>query len=363
MKKRFCFASDFLTFLLCGIFTLSFMLSGCSSLQEINIEEIVYSPEILEYEKQLCMLDGMALLGKTEGSYSKKVSRLVLDIEDSLKNPSLNKASVARLYALEGRAFLLNGDKGAKAKALYEESVSSYKGDPQSIILGYRAGLILNLEENMKVSSDSKLLVLEQGLSNYKSGDYGAAVAKIDEAFISLGPSFRECYGAVRDKAWSLRNADSASETVRLDCISTGQMLVIAQENSNLLGRFTEGKILSQQALYKKIRQAGLLTAAGDSSMVLLESETVTRAKCARFLWNLSRSFKQREETKRQYSIMYKGNGISSPVADLAVTDPDFDAILGCVENEYLNLEDGINFKGRELVSGVEFNDALKKIK
>jgi hypothetical protein len=52
-----------------------------------------------------------------------------------------------------------------------------------------------------------------------------------------------------------------------------------------------------------------------------------------------------------------------SPVQDVEIDSPDFDAVLGCIELEFMNLTDGINFEGENSVSGIEFSESIKKIK
>ena len=63
-----------------------------------------------------------------------------------------------------------------------------------------------------------------------------------------------------------------------------------------------------------------------------------------------------------KYSEAYK-NKKRSPIPDVKLNSPDFDAALGCVENEIMNLEDGIEFGAGKEVSGVEFEESVKKIK
>jgi len=51
------------------------------------------------------------------------------------------------------------------------------------------------------------------------------------------------------------------------------------------------------------------------------------------------------------------------PIPDVPLASPDFDAVLGCVENELMTLRDGINFYPEGKVSGAEFNAAITKIR
>ena len=47
---------------------------------------------------------------------------------------------------------------------------------------------------------------------------------------------------------------------------------------------------------------------------------------------------------------------------DVLLDDEDFDAILGCVEFDIMELSDGINFNPDASVSGIEFDKALQKL-
>ena len=53
---------------------------------------------------------------------------------------------------------------------------------------------------------------------------------------------------------------------------------------------------------------------------------------------------------------------MSSPVKDVAVDDEDFDAILGCVEFELMELVDGENFRPDDPVSGMSLEKSLSKL-
>ena len=62
-----------------------------------------------------------------------------------------------------------------------------------------------------------------------------------------------------------------------------------------------------------------------------------------------------------RYSDKYKKSGrTKSPVADVPVEDEDFDAILGVVEKEFMELPDGRNFYPDEEVTKLEFLTWLK---
>ena len=84
----------------------------------------------------------------------------------------------------------------------------------------------------------------------------------------------------------------------------------------------------------------------------------MTRYHSARFLWNLYGATKNQFDS-RKYSDKLK----KSPVRDLDLDSPDFDAVLGCVEEELMSLEDGRSFGGEKPVSAVEFDRYMEKLK
>ena len=65
---------------------------------------------------------------------------------------------------------------------------------------------------------------------------------------------------------------------------------------------------------------------------------------------------------RTKYSTAYSKLNAESPVKDVLLSDEDFDAILGCVEFDIMELSDGINFNPHNSVSGIEFDKALQKL-
>ena len=64
-----------------------------------------------------------------------------------------------------------------------------------------------------------------------------------------------------------------------------------------------------------------------------------------------------------RYSSRYsKMTNAKSPVADIVIENVDFDAVLGVVENEIMNLPDGKNFNPGEEVTILDFLSYLKKL-
>lgn len=98
-----------------------------------------------------------------------------------------------------------------------------------------------------------------------------------------------------------------------------------------------------------------------DTKNKISKNQKINRYMCARFLWNLYNGNKNTKENLSNYSVMFAGQK-ESPIPDVPINSQDFDAVLGCIELEFMNLTDGINFEGEKSVSGIEFSESLKKV-
>ncbi len=359
-------------FFFAGLLLLLF--ASCASMQDdVYIDAVSSSAEISAFESRFALFDAQFYEG-TESSHAKEWQKsgekLISDIETNLKDLSLKKAIVARLYAIAGCAAFDLGNKG-QSKKYYESSLQSFKGDARALILASRLGLEKDLTEKMKLFSDKSLLNLELALMNYASQNYASALASFDEAFLSLDSFYRSAYGSLRDTSWNLRNLsgdkDSRSaQLLALKNLTVMQMLLLANQNPDLLYNYTVGKQVSDKELYNKVAGGGLLNPVSqplDADNAVSKNTVVTRLIAARFLWNLYNQRKNSPQNLTKYSDVYKARRMRSPVGDVKLGSPDFDAVLGCVENEIMHLEDGIDFGAEKEVSGAEFDESVRKIK
>ncbi len=355
-----------------GIVLLAVLFSSCVSMQDdVYSDALAGNEQIAVFEKRFAEIDANFFDSgiDDEKELTKKAEKLISDIEDVLKNPTLKKAALARLYALAG-CVAVDLEKNGRAKKYYEYSVSSFKGDARSLILASRLGIENRFSEKMKAFSDKSLLTLELALIHYSAREYNEAVANFDEAFLSLDEFCMVAYKNLRTTSWNLRNMkndfDSRnSELLALKKISVMQMILIANHNPGLLFNYTAGKDVSDKELYNKIAGSGLLNPVSkplDSDNSVTKNSSVTRQIAARFLWNLYNHRKNTKNELTKYSEAYK-NKKRSPVLDVKLDSPDFDAVLGCVESEIMHLEDGIEFGAEKEVSGMEFDESISRIK
>lgn len=350
---------------------------SCTSLQQDVMISSVDSENFelfAEIESSVATLDASFCLGEKISSQKKLEDETEKQIDIFLLESGYSKEAQSRLWALKGILKFIEGKK-VEATKCFEVSKNLYKGEVFTTILGSRLGLInLNDDEKIKIA-DKKILLLEKAISNFKNKNYVEAVANFDEAFISLPGYYQYAFSKVRNRAWELRNINSETENTNTNLlqvseITVGQMLMIAQSNSNLLTNYNDGKILSENELYKKILSSGLLNPANEfmqdenvnSKNKISRTEKLNRLICARFLWNLYNGNKNSKQDLTKYSAMFAGMN-DSPIPDVEIDSPDFDAVLGCIELEFMNLTDGINFEGEKKVSGIEFSESLKKMK
>ncbi|MCR4821795.1 MAG: hypothetical protein K5873_02855 [Treponema sp.] len=349
---------------------ISFLFASCASMQEdIYVDPLAESSEISSFEERFSKIDG-EYFSKSESikdkNLRKECEQLEKEINATLANPSLKKALEARLYALAGCLAFDMGNK-ASAKNYYQSSVQAFKGDYRSLILARRLGLEKKFNEKSRLSSDNGILLLEEALASFSDCNYASALAKFDQAFLSLEPFYRQSYKDLREKSWKLRSSTKDKAAIlSLQQISVLQMIKLTNGNPDLLFNYTLGKELSDKELYNKIAASGLLNPVSqelNGENALTREMLVTRIIAARFLWNLYNQRKNTPQNLTKYSSQFKGRKIRSPVLDVKKDSPDFDAVLGCVENEIMNLEDGIEFAAEKEISAHEFDESVKKIK
>ena len=258
----------------------------------------------------------------------------------------MQEAQLSRLWALRGRTFLLTGDKNRAAEC-YKTAVRAYKGDAQAMILANRLRLLQTLDDKAAEDAESNaLFTLESAIDAYKDGAYVKAIAQFDGAFIALPDFYRDAYAAPQ--------------------LTAGQAALLAADIDGLLYAFTAGKKLPENALFSKLAAAGLFSARSSvdgKPDTLSKDESFIRVKCARFLWNLFIAHSGEAKSAVKYSNRYRSQGAPSPVPDVPAASADFDAVLGCIETELMELPDGEHFFPQKNVSALEFAEYLKTLR
>ena len=348
---------------------LSFALVSCMTFQKdvlVSSDETVDGGFSLSMQARLASLDAAFFSGDNAANYASERAHIISEIQKRLAFPELEKRAASRLYALVGRAYFIGGNSN-EAKKCYEQAARRYADDSEAIVLGHRLGII-NLKEALSLRSGDGVLVLESALDAYRAGRYDEASGLFDTAFLLLAPFYKSAYSPLREKAWRLKDAVSDDKALAkflpLESISLLQMIEITQASTQLLDIYTGGKKYGGERLFAVVRGAGLLkSVSGISDDGQLRSTAeASRILCARFLWNL-RTAAGKNPNPARYSERYRSRMLSSPIPDVPLASPDFDAVLGSVENELMTLRDGVNFYPEGKVSGAEFNASVTKIR
>lgn len=356
---------------------LSAVFFSCKTLQEdvLVSSEVTNSAyeEIKIYENYFISLDAAAFNGNSE---LENINEVIEQIHSASEEYLQEPAFLARLTALEGLLYNLDG-KQKKAQNCFTEANKYQSSDTYVILLGLRISKneeqrLSALNELISVNNTNGLLLLEKGKLLYKAGLYKEAVAALDNAFLCFENEnkapFHKEYSSIRDSAWELYSLGSADtslgkkEIPLTKEISLGEMLSLTQQNGLLLESFTGGKEMSVNDLQKRLYKAGYFSAAtdqngsADTASQITDSSSMTRILCARFLWNLFIQKNGSKEMLTKYSVRYskKANAVS-PVPDVDITNPDFDAVLGTIENEIIDLPDGKNFFPQHTVTAAEY--------
>lgn len=356
------------------LFAISFAFVSCASLQKdisIQAEDTQDESFFAQIEENLAYADSARYCGESTEKLEKRKIRIFKLADEQLKTPVLDKVAEARLYAIKGRAALIARDTES-AKKYFEKAKEKSEADIQLQVLSRRFGMTSISNDITDDENAHKILVLEAAIENYEKNEYSVSCGLFDRAFMSLSPFYAKAYAPLRENAWKLKDEEiKDSDTKALLVareITISQMMELTQNSNVQIFKYTGDKQLSAKNLFKTFVNQGLLDCASAEVDVQKERKTIkptdiaTRKICSRFLWNLYTD--QNEKIKKtKYSENYRNReNARSPIEDVEISDKDFDAIMGSVENELIDLVDGKNFRGDSSMSAIDFNKSLKKL-
>ena len=292
--------------------------------------------------------------------------RLLEAIQEQLiilqERPETNPLYRARVQALLAETALLNGLQG-QARQLAGDSRKIYGGDEITAIVLSRLERDPADQEQLLSASrelvDSEWRILaELGAVYSRMGEYGRAVASFEQALPELPLAYSRLYGRQREAAFALRDArgpmTGRGQGVFADRpISCAEMITAVQENSTLLDWFTGGASWSSTRVFTQMQQQAWFTGVQLSS-----SDTLTRGLAAMIFWRLISNGDQ--SYIGRYSRRY-GSDRRSPILDVDIDDPWFDAVLGLVEAEIMMLPDGRRFFPNQAVTGLELFGLIQR--
>ena len=356
------------------------MIVSCATLQEVRVDlnNEDQNLNIISIETKFAQLDAKLIQNpsvQTTPDFIKECNSLIEELKKSVTENATSKALKSRFLAVTGKTYLLLNNP-VLAKNYYAQSIAENKGNIQAAILAFRLDSSTPLESFNAAPEEKPLIDLERALLYYKNKDFVQAVANFDSAFISLPQYYKDNYTEIRNSAWELRSISAQNQTSKKaqnttdlltqKQITVSQMLTITANQTNYLSKIFTTKKDSPSQLYKNAKSNGLLSAISNTenqndANILQENQIVSKTVCARFLWNLYSNIKNLQNKNTKYSKVY-GPKNFTPIPDVLPSSPDFDACLGVIENEIMQLEDGTYFFGSTPVSAIEFNSYLQNL-
>ena len=362
-------------------------LASCASLQEdihTYTEDNVYIFSSIEaYESRFSKIDAKMQM---ENSLPRdEVYGLLTDLAEYKSSTQVTEpVLMARLRAFEGLLLKMAG-RTREAETAYSEAKGLQKGDRYVQLLGCR--LAKNTEESLALVESilifdpkNAVLQLEKGKLYYQQKKYDQAIAVIDNAFIIFDneglPQYRDIYNPLRAYIWDLNtvygsgtSGAALSSTDLQGNLNLETLVSLTLENTSLLENYRSGNQKEKISTFtKSLEEAGYFSSAfdqldiADSSLYMTGADLMTRKMCARFIWN---AYVRRHGNLKmliRYSEKYSKSGrTQSPVADISIDDADFDAVLGVVESEFMELPDGKNFDPDSPVTKLQFINWIKK--
>ncbi|MCR4578780.1 MAG: hypothetical protein K5681_00380 [Treponema sp.] len=371
------------------IITLSGFFYSCATLQEDvyvdSQENTVIFSSIEDYERHFIQLDANAII--EGGVNAKDANKLVKEIDSYTASVQIAEPAVkARLTALRGLVNLLAA-KTAAAQADYQVAKKEQSGDRYVLLLGCRLektieDSLAKVEALLKNDSGNYVLQVEKARLLFRLQRYDQAIAAFDTAFLLLGAGklsegqvdYRAVYTPVRDYVWDI-NSVSGSGNENLEGnlkenLSFDDMISLTRMHSSLLDNISGKAALNSRQkkdLIERLNSEAYFSPAmemsDEASQAFLSSKFITRQLCARFIWNLYAQNQGDASLLTKYSERYKASGrTKSPVSDISVENPDFNAVLGMVGNAFMELPDGRNFFPEERLSKLDFISILQKV-
>ena len=210
------------------------------------------------------------------------------------------------------------------------------------------------------------------------TSEYKNAVAKMDEASLIFQEEnleiYNEVYNSLREYAWNMYSVSGGDAKPVLqqnlsEPLTVSSMVELALNNSTVFDHYKSTSRQKNERLIAVLNSEKYFSAPLDpmdlelSSEEITKSEFISRRCCARFLWNTYVKNQGEMSLLTKYSTRYNATGrTKSPVADVSVSNIDFDAVLGVIENEIMDLPDGKHFFPNKIVTKLDFLKWIKSI-
>jgi tetratricopeptide (TPR) repeat protein len=342
--------------------------------------------ELAELEKMVVPLDGPAGTAGLRAAARTRIAELE-------KISSADAEYNAALAAWSGRLYIHEG-RNSEALRKLKESQALSPGNTPSLILALRLEpdpqkRLTLIDQELRIAGPSTgtglssegavspgaALQIERGRVLMDLGRYREAAAAFDTALAgSLPRVYRETYGESRSLAWELRDAPPGGvpgktlEIMGRQGLIWTDLIELTKTETDLLRFLTAGRDLPGGELFDRLLERSFIPYTQDIGLYdwppgkPLPEDRVLRSGAAWFLWRLYAENRGDRGILSRYSSRYSRMiNPQSPIADLPLLSPFFDAILGCVETEMMSLPDGKNFIPADPVRGSEFLGILKR--
>lgn len=376
-KSRFRFLSGAVLF---------FLFLGCQSLQkDILLGGGETQQEMDALEELIVRLDAPESGGDREARA--RARRKAEELQSQTKPGGDHQALLA---AWSGMLYILEGKPG-EAQKEYRRSQAArpIKSAALTVLAARLEGdnhKKLSLIEDALAAEGPELpggegtdqgrLTIEKGRILFALNRFSEAVAAFDLAFSLLNgkPFYEETYRVIRNKAWELRDLVPGTADATVTIIGRGELrwldlVELTKNETDLLRFLTAGRNWTGEEIFRRLLDRSFIPLSQDVELSQWPStapgpgEVVFRSGAAWFIWRLYAENRADKGLLSRYSSRYGAMPKPrSPVADLPLLSPFFDAILGCVESEFFSLPDGRNFFPAARVRGSEVLGALKKI-
>lgn len=326
-------------------------LSSCATIQR----DVLYDAPAGEQPAELAEMESeLALLRAKPDAAA--LESLRGRLEKLAAAPSSDTARSARILSLSAEAALQAGEKSTAAKLL-ERSHAAYGGDELAAVVSSRLAKtpeerLAVLERAAPLADDGARIRAELGSALLALGRFREALAAFDAALPRLGPEYGLLYGEDRERAYALRDSESApsagaASSLTKDTITMLGMTTVAQSETNALDRVTGGAPWAPGVLFDRLKASGWYADSGAEARA-----PASRKDAALFLWSMMARGDVRVSSR--YTTRYASRG-QSPVPDVPYGSPYFDAVLGVVEEGVMSLVDGRNFDPDAPATGLDF--------
>ncbi|PKL23604.1 MAG: hypothetical protein CVV47_13935 [Spirochaetae bacterium HGW-Spirochaetae-3] len=326
-------------------------LTSCATIQR----DVLYDAPAGEQPAELAEIEAQLALSRAlPGSVSLQPVRARL--AELAGAPSSDTARSARILSLSAEAALQAGEKST-ASRLLERSQAAYRGDELASVVSSRLARtpeerLAILERAAPLADDGARIRAELGSALLALGRMREALAAFDAALPRLGPEYGRLYGDDRERAYALRDSESApsagsASSLTKNPITMLGMASVAQSETTALDRITGGAPWSAGVLFERLKASGWYADSGAEAKA-----PASRKDAALFLWSLMARGDVRVSSR--YTTRYASRG-QSPVPDVPYGSPYFDAVLGVVEEGVMSLVDGRNFDPDTPATGLDF--------